>query len=518
MLRLRAAAVLLLVAAAWAPVAHAGTAADPELEDAAGDQAVTRPGGPDLPPLIPGVNDESFDDIDLVAAWFEQPRTVDCVGENALDCPDLALLVATTASWTTGTLTATFRVERGPTSYAASTATGQTVTLTVTGTTVTGLPNATAAVGPDGLRIQVGIGRVGAVGGDLLTGLNLTTTRTDLGAVTDPTVTQDDQTGTDAAGPGANYTMARPTPTAGVDVGVAQVGNKTGNALTTQERGTYDVRLRISNLGTDADAYTLAVSSDPPLKQPPVLSTVAIPLAGDAQATVPISLAGMDPGTIRVTFTVTTTRGATDTAVAVFSFAPPASEREVVPAGLDFMTPAAESLGLDGAFGKYAELVLLALIVLLVILAIFLLVALAPSTLAGSAAPEAPPMKGGDQAPAGLLPLVAPAKKADADDDEPEDEEGDGGPTPPAATVGGALKIESVTHEPEAPEEGEEVTTEVVLRNPGPSRQVRVVLAADDLDRDEAALTLAARATKTVRLSWTAGPGENRVRVRVLPA
>lgn len=509
--RLRAAVVLLLVAAAWAPPAHAGSADDPELADLAGDQAVSRPGS-QVPVPIPGLNDETFADVDLVAAWFEEPRNHDCVGAAPKTCPVIDLVVATSAGWLDGTMTIAFRLERGPTSYAHSNATGQAFELTVQGTTVTGLANTTASATPDGLRIRMPVPRLGAVGGDLLKGLSLTTTRTDVGTLTDPMVTQDDQTGTDAAGPGDDYAMARPAVTASVDLGIAQVGNRTGNALTVTERGTYDVRLRILNLGSDAESYTLTVASDPPLQQPPTLATTPTPLIGQAEPVIPVSLAGMDPGVIRVTFTVTTTRGATDTATAVIDFAPPAGSRDVVPQGLDFLTPAAESLGLDDAFGKYAELVLLAVIVLLVILAIFLLVAVAPSTLAGTSAPEAPPVKGGDVAPAGLLPLV-PAGK---DDDEPEPMELV--PEPAAATKGGALKIESVTHEPEAPEVGEEVTTEVVLRNPGPTRQVRVILAADDLDRDEAALTLPARATKTVRLTWTAGPGENKVRVRVLPA
>ena len=160
------------------------------------------------------------------------------------------------------------------------------------------------------------------------------------------------------------------------------------------------------------------------------------------------------------------------------------------------------------------------LFVLLAILAVFLLVALAPSTLAGTGADEAPPLPAGagaaEHAPAGVLagaaaaPAEAPAPTAPPAMAPPA--------SAAAATTGGALAIESVTHEPDAPEEGQTVGTEVVLRNPGPTRQVRVVLSRDGHDVDDKAVTLPARATKTVTLAWTASAGENRVKVRVLPA
>lgn len=508
--RLRAAIVLLLVAAAWAPLVQGGTADDPELEDAAGDQTVTRPGNPQIPPVIPGVNDEAFDDIDLVAAWFEE-RTLDCVGEAELDCPLLTLMVKTTAGWTTGTLTGNFTLRRGPTSYAHSnaTASGTEIAFTVQGTTVSGIANSTADVGPDGLRIRFPIPRIGAVGGDVLTGLTLAATRTDVGTVTDPAVTQDDQTGSDSAGPGGAYTMSRPEQVARWGVRVISINGVNGTSITLSERLAFPIVVEVTNLGTDRASYVLNERAE----GEPMPDYRGFGDGGEldpfqsARHSLNASTEGMDPGSARILFFV---NGPDPLATATITYAPLAADREVVPAGLDFLTPAAESVGLDGAFGKYAELVLLALIVLLVILAIFLLVALAPSTLAGASAPEAPPLKGSEAAPAGLLPLAPPA----ADEPEPMELV----PESAAATKGGALKIESVEHSPEAPEEGEEVMTEVVLRNPGPTRQVRVVLAADDLDRDEAALTLPARATKTVRLSWTAGPGENKVRVRVLPA
>lgn len=511
--RLRAAAVLLLVAAAWAPLVQGGTADDPELEDAAGDQTVTRPGNPQIPPVIPGVNDEAFDDIDLMAAWFEE-RTLDCVGEAELDCPLLTLMVKTTAGWTTGTLTGNFTLRRGPTSYAHSnaTASGTEIAFTVQGTTVSGIANSTADVGPDGLRIRFPIPRIGAVGGDVLTGLTLAATRTDVGTVTDPAVTQDDQTGSDTAGPGGAYTMSRPDPVTRWSLRVVSVNNVTGPEASVPVRQSVLVAIEITNAGTDRARTNIEVRSEQLPSADRTIATPELDPFASARLTFNVSMDQAEPGRIILRLFAIHNDPVLDAnpeASARINYEPLAADREVVPAGLDFLTPAAESVGLDGAFGKYAELVLLALIVLVVILAIFLLVALAPSTLAGASAPEAPPLKGSEAAPAGLLPLAPPA----ADEPEPMELV----PESAAATKGGALKIESVEHSPEAPEEGEEVMTEVVLRNPGPTRQVRVVLAADDLDRDEAALTLPARATKTVRLSWTAGPGENKVRVRVLP-
>ena len=510
--RLRAAAMLLLVAAAWAPLVQSGTSADPEVSDPAGDQVVTRPGNPQIPPVIPGVNDESFADVDILGAWFEEPRNHDCVGAAANTCPFIDLIVATSSGWLDGTMTASFKLEQGPTSYAHSNATGQTFNLTIQGTTVTGLANTTASATLDGLRIRMPIPRLGAVGGDLLTNLSLTTARTDAGSVTDPTVTQDDQTGTDEAGPGDGYTVFRPAREDRWGVRVASIDGTAGNSITSADRRTIVVMVEVTNLGTDPANFILHVRSEG-VQTPSFRSHAVQGNLDPLQSTsirLNVSMDEMDAGTALINFYLFDNEpGATARIV----FAPTAADRDVVPAGLDFLTPAAESVGLDNAFGKYAELVFLALLVLLVILAIFLLVALAPSTLAGASDPEAPPVKASEAAPAGVLPVVAPTK---ADGDEPEPMELT--PEPAVATKGGALKIESVQHTPEAPEEGEEVTTEVVLRNAGPTRQVRVVLAADELDRDEKALTLPARATKTVKLSWTAGPGENKVRVRVLPA
>lgn len=520
--RLRAVAVLMLAVAALAPPpAAAGTPADPELTDPVDDHVVQG----DLqtvPVPVPGVSDASFDDVDITAAYFDEVAG------------SLRLTVVTTASWAGGSLAGSFNVTRGPTSYSNSTATvPQPLRFWVNGTAVAGL-NGTAAASPDGLRIILARSQLGAVGGDVLEGLSLTTFRRDAGRITDPQVTQDDFTGQDEAGPGRPYTMARPPVVGGVDVGIVTTGNATGSLLTLTERASVPIQVRVSNQGSDDDAFTLRVTTEPPLREAPniaALDNTALPRGQSTVVGVLVRMEGARAGDIRVTVTAMTERGATDSATATIRFAPPTVPRDVVPAGLDFLTPAAEAMGFDDVFDEYAEAALLALIVLLVILAVFLLVALAPSTLAGSPEPIAPPVAGGEDAPAGLLAAQAarkaraPAAAAStlgADSDGARDVPADAPATAAAAAAAtapaAALRIDEVTHRPDDPAPGEDVATEVVLRNDGGTRQVRVVLAVDGDDADEASITLPARATKTVRLGWTAGEGENRVRVRVLPA
>lgn len=493
--RLRAAVVLLLVAAACAPPADAGSAQDPELTDPAGDQAVDRT----IPAGVPQLSDDAFDDIDIVAAWFEQARA-DCAGDAEPGCLGLGLVVATTGAWTsTSKLTATFRLLRTQDSYAHSTANGQLVTLNVTGSSVTGVANATAAVTPEGLRIA--LPTLGAVGGDQLAGLNLSTSRTDPGLVTDAQATQDDATGTDEAGPASAFQVERPARLGRWSIRILSVDGQAGARAELTEPHDVAISYEVTNLGTDRSMYAVQVRGEGLPGFQGVAHTGELDPFGAARHNVTVTMGGAQPGDLRVRFLLGSTE---PLATATIAYAPPAAERGVVPAGLDFLTPAAESTGLDDAFGKYAELAMLALLVLIVIIAVFLLVALAPSTLAGVAAPEAPPAAAGaDAPPAGVLPPAAHVASA------PHEE-------PPEAGPG--ITIESVSHEPDAPEEGEPVRTEVVVRNPGRTRQVRVVLSLDDRDEDDKAITLPARATKTVTLGWIAGPGENKVRVRVLPA
>ncbi len=514
------AALLLLVLACALPApaaaqdapAHINLGTAYRIDDPAGDVAVS------ADPLVSQVvTPPAFSDVDL--------RTVHVYEDfgPAGDQPsDLDLLVTTAgAIQDAAAFQVSFNITRGPTSLPTSTASGRGFNFSATPT----------AVGSSSARVTVPRAVLGAVGGDLLTNLTVTATRFDGG---DLPVPQDDSTGTDQA-PDAGttappFTFFRPASASLFDVQVSAIAGTSGKAADFPAGTTdADVTLTITNLGLDAEGYSLTVAADPPLDDPPVftLELRILPGGGSETRTVPISLQGVQ--STRLTFTVRGERGgmASDQAtLSVAAVVPPAAQRGVVPAGLGFLTPAAESLGLDGPFGKYAELALLALLVLLAILALYLLLALAPSTLKGSAVPDAPPLPARAPRDAGDA-AAAPATVADAAASTGARRGGPastGGPppaTPPPAPIPPApvasLSILSVTHDPDAPEEGEDVHTEVVLRNGSATRQVRVVLALDGTDIDEAAATLPAFATKSVRLAWTAGPGENRVKVRVLP-
>lgn len=541
---LAAPVLLLVLAAAWAPLpAQAGSASDPELTDPAGDEAVDE----GSVPVIPGLNDVDFGDIDVVAAFVSEFGNL------------TRITVQTSSGWSTGSLVMSFRVGPGATSLPGSTASGAAFTVHVNGTAVAGVAGASAATTTDGLRIDLPTTGLGAIGGDLLLGLSLNTSRTDPGNLQG--IAQDDQTGTDVAGPGRDYTFARPPVSPRLDLAIVSVGGKAGAFTATEADCVVPVVLRITNLGLDPDGWQVGVSSVPPLADPPVFTQAFTPIDGGAtsETTVPISLKDMDEGAIALTFTVSSERGAKATAGTTLTIdlpsAPPA-DREVKPAGLAFLTSGAEAVGFDDAFGSYGEAVLLALLVLLVILAIFLLMALGRSTTRGEPAAEAPwpterAMPAAFAGPGGLAETVrakqAPpsAAKGDGDDDEeladfgtlvaaasnPAEE-----PLPPArspapakatgagplATAPGAgsprIRIEEVRHTPREPEAGQGVRTEVILRNEGPSAALRIALSVDGKPAAERTVQVPSRATKAVELPWTAGPGDNRVRIQAFPA
>jgi hypothetical protein len=548
---LGAAALLLVLAAAGAPPASAGSAADPEVVDPAGDEAVETG---DVP-IIPGFNEPDFADVDIVAAWLEEPAGQDCGADANGTCPAAFLTVRTTGGWTTGSMAVAFSVAKGPTSLPGSTASGQAFALTINGTIVAGLEGATAANTPDGLRVRLPLPKLGAIGGDVLHNLTVSTTRTDTGLLQD--VEQDDQTGTDTGGPGRAYTFARP-PQAGL-VRIAVLGGTVdGTPFTGQSyRGAFDgpasVRLQLTNDGLDPDEVEVTVGrpgaspvgtnlTSPILLQPGASRTVTASLVFPAGEELPA-------GVTEFTFAAKSELGGSDVAVLRVTVpaaeAPPPAEREVKPAGLTFLTSGAQALGLDDAFGSYGEAFLLALIVLLVILAIFLLMALGRSTTRGEPAPEAPwpaerAMPAAFAGPSGLSETVraTPAKPAAEPDDtggladfgalaaaaeelaEPEE-------APAVAPVAKALptaaeptriRIEEVRHTPREPEAGQRVVTEVILRNDGPAATLRIALGVDGKPAAERTVQVPSRATKAVELPWTAGAGDNRVRIQAFPA
>jgi hypothetical protein len=533
----RAAPVLLLaLAAAWSLPASAGTAEDPEVTDPAGDQAVTQGA---LPVTVPGVNDEAFDDVDVLAAY---------VAEFG---PSTRIVVQTAAGWTTGSMTLAFNLTKGPDSLPSSTAAGRSFTVHVNGTTVAGV-NGTAATTTDGLRIDIPTEALGAVGGDVLAGLSIATARTDPGNLAD--LEQDDQAGSDEAGPGRDYTFSRPAPIGLVrlDILGGTAGDRAfnGSSVAGAFPSGSSVRLRVTNEGLDADEVSIVVGR--PGNQPVgtnLTEPILVPAGGSRTVTAALLFPNegeLPAGSTNLTFTATSALGARVSAVLriqVPGVSP--EERGVRPAGLGWLTSAAEGLGLDGAFGAYAEAFLLALIVLLAILAIYLLLALGRSTLAGAPAPEAPFPDGAPApaaaaarpraapGPSGLAETVrakrappaatsaasAPAAPAAAAAAPASPAGPPPGPATPAGTAPvAAIRIEEVRHQPQEPEAGQRVTTEVILRNDGPAAALRLALSVDGKPAAERTVQVPSRATKAIELPWTAGPGDNRVRIQAFPA
>jgi hypothetical protein len=484
--------------------------------------------------VVPGVNDHPLSDVDLTAAF---------VGEFG----NLTrITVQTSAGWTTGQMVLTFSVRQGPSSLPASTAHGQAFTLTINGSSASGAAGANAATTPDGLRIDVPSKTLGATGGDLLAGLNITTSRTDPGQLQG--VAQDDQTATDSAGPGKAYTFTRPPVTAHIRIEAAgpSTVEGTGQHLT--------IPFRLSNDGLDPDSATLTLNATGLLGSLPSgapTQTFTLPPASSRTVNVTIESAPDGhlgtPGDHAVTVRATSTLGGSSQAHVTVHIpaaaTPPPTERAVKPAGLGFLSKTAESMGLDDAFGSYAEAALLGLIVLLVIVAIFLLLAVGRTTMAAEAATVAPwpedaprPRTLAAAGPAGISETVraTPASSAPAAT-EPEDDAGalaallaepapEAAPLPavvaplPTAATGARIRIEEVRHTPREPEAGQAVSTEVILRNEGPSTTLRISLSVDGKPAAERTVQVPSRATKAVELPWTAGAGDNRVRIQAFPA
>jgi hypothetical protein len=249
-----------------------------------------------------------------------------------------------------------------------------------------------------------------------------------------------------------------------------------------------------------------------------------------------------------LSITAASERGAQDNVdvhVAFHVDAPVPGEREVKPAGLTrlpFLTTGAEALGFDGLFGSYGEAVVLAFLILLTILALFLLLALGRSTTKGEPAPEAPwpaerAMPAAFAGPGGVAETVratGPPPQAAPAEDVPADfgalaaaaeQLATPEPAPPVAAAPlptaaepMRIRIEEVRHTPSEPEAGQGVTTEVILRNEGPSATLRIALSVDGKPAAERTVQVPSRATKAVELPWTAGAGDNRVRIQAFPA
>ncbi len=370
--------VLLVALLMAVPAALAGSREAPEVSDPAGDQAVEAG-----LLVVGGVNQDAFSDVDIVAAWVEEANGT------------VSITVETTAALTDATaLSVSFAVERGPTSYHNSTATGAVFTLNVTGLAASGADGVTGTQNGTLYTFAVPLLSLGATGGDLLANLTVHAARTNGGNFPDP-ITEDDQAGQDVApdsGGGAPYTFFR-VPVEAAFTLIPQAGEvtvvggeaepftgPTASVPAADAAVSYTVEVR--NTGTDPDGFNFTVQSPDAAFRATVTPAAVSLLPGEAAAlTVGVEATDAPDGEASLTLAGRSDRGATASLALVLDVqlpaapAPPA-EREPTPAGLGFLTPAAEALGLDDALGEYAELFLLALLVLLAILLVFLLMAL----------------------------------------------------------------------------------------------------------------------------------------------
>lgn len=95
-----------------------------------------------------------------------------------------------------------------------------------------------------------------------------------------------------------------------------------------------------------------------------------------------------------------------------------------------------------------------------------------------------------------------------------------GVPAAPAATPDAPpVRLSGVTHEPREPDIGDPVTTTATLENDGAATiRLRVVLQLDGREHAEQTVEVPSHAARAVVFPWTAGSGNNRVRVQVYMA
>ncbi|HET6399734.1 MAG TPA: hypothetical protein VFH47_09300, partial [Candidatus Thermoplasmatota archaeon] len=379
--RLRWAAVALLAAPLLlAAGVLAGTAEDPELRDPQGDVSVERG-----PAVVPGVNDESFDDVDILSAWFRQ----DAVGG------DVVLHVQLAAAARDGL--------EAEASFLVRSAQDQ-----------AGRAFSATAFEADGalLRFRIPPAQAGAAEGDELAELRLVTRRMDDGAAATPVplpspLPDDDETGSDEAGPGLSFRLLASPAVPGIRLTLAG-GTVEGPGLAHQFSGATTrlppqatavvLQLRVTNTGSQADDYTLEAVAPPQVGLPPMEEALARIGAGETlERTLRLEVAGLQEAA-DVVVHARSGLGASDSLrlrlePEPVAPVPPEAPREPVPSRVAFLTPLAGSLRLDDALGRFAELFLLGLLVLLGILALYVLLhAGARPVPAGAApAPAGPP-------------------------------------------------------------------------------------------------------------------------------
>ncbi len=404
--------VLLLV-----PAVTAGDAADPELADPAGDATVS-----------PGQCKVGTTDADAAicnsgagpgAATATKKADITGVWVSDVNETHYGIYIDTDEAGDADTvITLGFTVMRTADSLPGG-MDNQTFGATITDTAVTDAPANTTASrnATDASIMEVVFTRAdtGAVGGDAIQNVTVTVVDKQLRSGSPASqISRTDTTTDSTEGDSRPYNLTRP----------AKAGNiamtLTGGSLTESINGTDvvtsftggEVALNQSVNGTAMLTYTLTLTNNGLDPDTAVLSILdASGLAGrNITATVDPTSATLAPGeTIPVAMSImlnntpaadhtvfaqaTTTLGGYGFASTTITVpprpAPPPvvvpptepepveEERKLAVAGLGFLTPAAEAMGLVEPFGEYAELVLLAIILLLVILVLFLIIFLA---------------------------------------------------------------------------------------------------------------------------------------------
>lgn len=372
-----AALALILGAALLAPLpADAGSQTDPEATDPAEDVDIDSPS-----PADPINGQEDFGEADLLKVWVNETQMV----------PTFLVAVETVANHTEDVeMTVSFVIQRGPDTVFESDATeeGTAHEIQLSGANATGVEGAVAFAAGNVLLVLVPKASVGVLGGEVLTGLGVTT------SVEKPiAVLPVNETGTDDLSNAElrDYTFSRPPSVPGIEVEV------TSNAAfeTEDPDATYTVSLRVTNSGSDPDDYEVSVANAAELEGVDVAidrATGTLDPGQTAELDAEVTLDSAPDGAQSIQFQVTSENGGLDGAAASLTVAatgpPPTTtttspspttttpadeERNATPSGLDFLTPLAEALGFDELFGDAAELVLLMLIVLIVLVLIVLL-------------------------------------------------------------------------------------------------------------------------------------------------
>jgi hypothetical protein len=388
--RILTALAALMLLATLAQPAFAGSAEAPEVTDPAGDEVHTN--GSLVGTAVP---EQAFDDVDILAAWLQDDGTT----------LTITVLAVGDATATTN-VTVTFKVQPGPTSLAGSTASGTEYAAWATGATVNdGAPAGTNVTQAGNTTIfTIPLASIGAVGGDLITGLKVATSNSD-GGTFPPPITQDDQSATDETEGALNYTLTRGPIVPGVKLtitgGTATEGGTdrtfTGADVTTTNASAKAVyTVEVENTGSDKDGVTLSIANAGALAGKGATASLdktslALDPGQKATAKLTVQLNNAEAGKISIDVSATSVHGATATKTASMTVnkpgttptttttttggngTPPADDERDPVLAVGFLTTMAEGMGLDETFGDWAEVAVLGLILLLLLIVVFLL-------------------------------------------------------------------------------------------------------------------------------------------------